>query len=144
MLLRRVSPLGALGEFGREMDRVFCDLIGEDGQSLNRSIPTLNFWEDGDRFFVEAEVPGLKMEDLNVQVLGNTLTIEGQWKTAEDENAHYYRRERMSGEFTRTLTLPVDIDMGQVEAALKDGVLRVTLPKAEVAKARKINVKALE
>jgi len=84
------------------------------------------------------------MEDLNVQVLGNTLTIEGQWKTAEDENARYYRRERMSGEFTRSLTLPVDIDMGQVEAALKDGVLRVTLPKAEVAKARKIDVKALE
>lgn len=146
MLLRKVSPVTVLDTLGREMDRVFGDLFSDNGGFLGRSHRFLpvNLWEEGDRFFVEAEVPGLKMEDLDVQVLGNEVVIKGRWEAIEDEKVRYRLRERLTGEFERTLSLPVEIDTGQVEAVLKNGVLRVTLPKAEVARAKKITVKALE
>lgn len=144
MLLQRMSPLPGVGQLRREMDRLFTDFLPEmDGGFLRAQVfPALNVWEDGDRFFVEAEVPGLKMENVDVQVLGNELTIKGHREVPEDENVVYHRRERGTGEFVRTISLPAEIDTAKVEAVLKDGVMTVTLPKAEIAKARKIMVKS--
>jgi HSP20 family protein len=106
-----------------------------------QAFPALNIWDDGQRICAEAEVPGFKMDDLEVSVVGNQLTIKGRREFSTEKDATYHRRERRTGEFTRTLTLPVEINAEKVEATLKDGVLTVVMPKSEAALARKIAVK---
>lgn len=107
--------------------------------------PRLNVWEQDDVFYAEAEVPGLRQEDLELSVVGNELTIKGRRETAAEksgEQAVYHRRERNVGEFTRVVTLPAEINPDAVTASLTGGVLTVKLPKAEAAKPRRINVQA--
>lgn len=145
MLLRRLGPIATFGHLGREMERFFNDYFPE-GEMAGRvrAYPALNAWEDGETYFVEAEVPGFKMENIDVEVLGNEVTIKGRRELPARDNATFHRQERGHGEFSRVLTLPADINPDKVEAAMKDGVLTVKMPKAEAAKARKITVKALE
>ena len=105
--------------------------------------PALNLWEDGDTFHAEAELPGFKIEDLDLAVAGSELRIRGRRETPAGKTWAVHRRERPSGEFSRTITFPAEIDADRVQAALQDGVLRVTLPKAPSAKPRRIDVKVL-
>jgi len=102
--------------------------------------PALNTWQDGDNAWIEAELPGLAMEDLEVLVKGGEVTIAGERKLGEPQGANWHRRERSHGRFSRTLTLPWDVDADKVTATLRDGVLTVQLPKAERAKPRKVKV----
>jgi len=81
------------------------------------------------------------MEDVEVLVNGDELTIKGQRKAAEAKEQSFHRQERVIGNFSRTVTLPFDVDAEKVQATLKDGVLRITLPKAASARPRKIEVK---
>ena len=145
MLLQRM-PLAGFGQLRREMDRLLGEFLPELDGALERPLgfPAVNVWEDDERMFVEAEVPGLSMQDLDVEVVGGELLLKGRREAAGHEDVTYHRRERGVGEFMRRITLPVDIDANRVEAALKDGVLTITLPKAEQAKVKKIEVKALE
>lgn len=145
MLLRRWMPLDAFADFGREMERLVGDIVHETGGITSRSLgyPALNIREEGDALIVEAEVPGASMADIDVEVLGNELTIAGRRESVDDENAAYLRRERRVGEFRRVVTLPEEIDGDKVKAVLQNGVLTVTLPKAEAAKARRIEIKNL-
>jgi HSP20 family protein len=106
-----------------------------------RVFPALNVWEDGDRFYAEAEVPGVKMDDMEIYASGNELTVRGQRKPLEDNEVTYHRQERGGGEFSRVITLPAEVNADKVEATLKNGVLTVMLPKAEAARMRKIQVK---
>jgi len=143
MHLQRITrPL--FPELRREMDRLFDNFLGTDGfspLSNVRPFPALNLSEDHDRLLVEAEVPGLRMSGLEILIQGNELTIKGRRTPMEGENLVYHRRERGAGEFTRFLTLPIEVDAERVEATLKDGVLTIVMPKAETARARKIAVK---
>jgi len=100
----------------------------------------LNVWEENDVYCVEAEVPGLKSEDLELSVVGNQFTLKGRRGTSADQATTFHRRERGHGEFVRTLGLPAEVAADQVTASLADGVLTVKLPKAEAAKPRKISV----
>ena len=102
--------------------------------------PALNTWQDGDFAYVEAELPGLTMDDIEVYVVGNEITISGERKLEEPKDAAWHRRERSQGRFSRTLALPWEIDPDKVEAKLHDGVLTVRLPKAESAKPKKVKV----
>jgi len=105
--------------------------------------PLMNITENKDNYYVRAELPGLKAEDLELSVTGDTLSISGERKIpAEDEKAQYHRREREAGRFSRIVSLPAQLDTGKVEASCTDGVLTVILPKAEVAKPRQIAIKA--
>ena len=106
--------------------------------------PPLNVWEDGDVLRIEAEIPGVKIEDIEVSFDNGELTLKGEKKFEAKENAPLHRRERLYGSFARTLTLPWEVVADKVSAELKDGVLIVTLPKAEAAKPRKVAVKYLE
>lgn len=124
----------------REVGDLF-DSFFNGHESRARAYPAVNVWEEGDNLFAEAEVPGLSMEDIEVLVVNNELTIKGNRRAAADDNPNYHRRERGVGEFCRTLSLPVDIDANKVEATLKNGVLTIRLPKAESARPRKINVR---
>ncbi len=128
-----------------ELDRLFDSFVERDPfapVATTRPFPALNIWEDNNRLMVEAEVPGLSLEALEILVQGNELTIKGQRRPAVTESEVYHRRERGTGEFTRFVTLPYEIESEGVEATLKDGVLTIVLPQAEKVRARKIQVKS--
>ena len=99
----------------------------------------INIREEDDAYILSALVPGLKAEDLNIQVLEDALRIEGEYKADEQS---YLVRELPGGSFTRTLRLPSVIDAEHVEAKIADGVLTLTLPKAESARPKKISIKS--
>lgn len=105
--------------------------------------PTLNLWDDGERFHAEAELPGFKIEEVELSVAGAQFEIRGRRTFEPKKGWTVHRHERASGEFARTVTFPAEIDAANVQAVLKDGVLSVTLPKAPSAKPRKIEVKVL-
>jgi HSP20 family protein len=145
MLLRREGSV-PLAQLRDEMDRLVTDFFGTPAAPARRAwrtgdFPALNVWEDGDVFYAEAEVPGLKQENLEISVVGTDLTIHGRRGGEPREGASYHRQERGTGEFNRVLRLPEEIDAAKVEATLTDGVLLIKLPKAESAKPRKIKVK---
>lgn len=99
----------------------------------------INVREEENAYVLSALVPGLKAEDLNIQVLDDVVRIDGEYKAAEES---YLVRELPSGSFTRTLRLPAAIEADSVEAKIADGVLTLTLPKAESARPKKIQVTA--
>jgi len=126
-----------------EMDRLF----GLQGAPVLRTLapayPPLNVWEDETAFHVEAELPGLTREQLQVTVTQrDQLTLRGERRPEEGERSNWHRRERGFGRFERVLSLPAPVDADKVEAKLEHGVLRLTLPKAAEALPRRITVKA--
>lgn len=102
----------------------------------------LDVARDGDRFVVQAEVPGLRLEDLDVTVHGRELAIAGERKALEFADVAQIHRERAVGRFERRLRLPAEIDGDHVTAEVSDGLLTVTLPLAEHARSRRIEVRA--
>lgn len=145
MMSVRFSPLR---ELESEMDRMrsqFPELWGRRpaaGPALSAGFPALNAWEDDESFYVEAEIPGLGLEDLEIYVQeGQTLSIKGQRKEPGFEGATWHRRERAYGAFERSLPLPGLVDPDQVSATLKHGVLTIKLPKSPQLRPRKIEVK---
>lgn len=143
---RALSPLFQnvpVHQFRNEIDRLVSDFFGPSVREWlpQGGSPRLNVWEENDALVAEAEVPGLKSEDLDISVVGDQLTIRGKREeTKHEQEAAYHRRERTVGEFVRSVTLPVEINADDVAATLNNGVLTVRLPKAERAKPRKINV----
>jgi HSP20 family protein len=104
--------------------------------------PAVNVWADEHAVFVEADLPGVDPSKLDVSVTeGNRLTISGERPEVTVENAVWHRQERGNGTFVRELTLPTLVDADKVEARYDQGVLRLTLPKADAAKPRKITVR---
>lgn len=100
----------------------------------------INIHEQDDAYILSALVPGLNAEDLNIQVLEDVVRIEGEYKMDEQD---YLVRELPGGSFTRTLRMPSVIDADHVEAKIADGVLTLTLPKAESARPKKISIKSI-
>jgi HSP20 family protein len=104
--------------------------------------PAINVWEENDTFMLEAEVPGIPLNRLEISCQGRDLVLRGDRQDSDDPKERYERRERFSGAFVRSLTLPADIDSDRIGASLEDGVLRITIPKAETAKPRRIEVRS--
>jgi HSP20 family protein len=104
------------------------------------AFPLVNVFNDGEDFVLVAELPGVKKEDLDIQVRGDTLRIQGKKTIAHDEGASVHRRERSAGQFDRTLTLPAEVDAAKVAAQYRDGVLTLRLPRAESAKPRTVAI----
>ena len=150
MVMRRVLPMHPINQLRDEMDRLVGGFLGNPAAATaaryvaGRGFPSINVWEQGDSLFAEAEVPGLTGDHVEIMVVGNELTIKGERPEDLESGKTYHRRERGVGTFTRVVRLPVDVNAEQVQASLKDGVLLVTLPKAEAAKPRKIQVNAGE
>jgi HSP20 family protein len=138
------SPFGELERMRRQMDLLSEGLSrGLWGEPTAGVFPLMNVTEDKDNYYVRAELPGFKGTDLDISVTGDTLSISGERKLPpEDEKATYHRREREAGRFSRILNLPAQMDTGKVEAHCTDGLLTITLPKAEAAKPKQIAVKA--
>jgi HSP20 family protein len=126
--------------FRSEVDRLFGrQVLGPAGGAA----PALNVWEDEAAFYVEADLPDVSADKLDLTVKeGSRVTISGERKPAEPVNAVWHKQERFAGAFTRELTLPTPVDADKVEARFEHGVLKLTLPKSEAARPRKIAVKA--
>ena len=108
--------------------------------AMEGSLPKTNLYEDGDHFEIRAEVPGLDKEKLNVKIQGNYLEISGDRTIDVPDGYKIQNTERESTSFSRSFTLPGEVDVTKVEATLKNGVLYLTLPKAETAKPAKIAI----
>jgi HSP20 family protein len=106
-------------------------------------VPVVDVFEKEDKFVVKAELPGMKEEDIDVSVVGDTLTIKGEKKTeTEVKEEDYYRCERSYGSFFRSIPLPATVEADKIEASYGDGVLEVSLPKAAKIKPKKVAVSA--
>jgi HSP20 family protein len=138
---------GQLQQLQSEMNRLF-QRWGDGGlRGLGlAAYPPVNVWEENDTIYVQAELPGMRLEDLEIYVTGSDqLTLKGERKPAAAvKGVVQHRQERGFGSFVRVLPLPFAVDANQVEARLENGVLLVKLPKHESAKPRKIVVKAAE
>jgi HSP20 family protein len=144
----RWQPLGTVwSEINRLQDQMeqWSGRLGmNDPRQFARSVyPPLNLWEDANNLYVEAELPDLELSDLEIFVDGdNMLSIKGEHKQPEQKNGMCHRHERCHGGFSRVGELPQSVDSDKVTAELKHGVLTITLPKRQEAKARRIAVKA--
>lgn len=143
MLLRRVNGWNPMNRLQEEMERLWGQFGAEPVfGSAPGAFPALNVWEDDENIYAEAELPGLRLEDLELFVMGNELSIKGTRKFDEQPNTTVHRRERGTGSFSRVVRLPVEVDAQKVSANLRNGVLTVTLPKAPEAKPRKVEIQA--
>ena len=126
----------------REMNRLFDSTF----QRTYRKAPTfpaVNVWANEDGLLVTAEVPGISTEDIDIIVVGETLTLSGTRALDETNgDSKYHRHERGHGEFNRTIQLPFQVDADKVSASFTDGVLKITLPRKDEDKPKKITVKA--
>ena len=126
----------------RDMDRLFGQVVGRAYWPPHAGVyPLLNVTGDKDNFYVRAEIPGMESKDISIAATGRNLTISGERKIAsEGQNVKYHRREREGGQFSRVISLPNDIQVDKIEAGYIDGILTVTVPKAEEAKPKQIVV----
>jgi HSP20 family protein len=125
----------------REMNRLF-DTGPDRLLRQAAAFPPMNIWSSDEGLVVTAEIPGVNVDDLEITVVNETLTLKGQRAADEiNENSRYHRRERGQGRFARSIQLPFPVNSGEVDANMKDGVLYVSLPRAEEDKPRKITVK---
>ena len=127
----------------RDMDRMFEVSMPRLPRARAARFPAVNVWtNDQEGVIVSAELPGVSPEVLDISVTADTLTISGS-RSPEDlpEGAQYHRRERYCDEFSRTVQLPYTVDTNQVEASAENGVLMITLPRAETERPKQIEVK---
>lgn len=139
-----LSTRGMWSEVNRlrnEMEHLFG---GNGFRQVNRSVyPPMNLWEDENHLYVEAELPGFDLENLEITVTGeNQLSLQGVRKQPEMEGGTWHRQERGYGNFHRMIELPEHVNSDDVSAEFKHGVLTIRLPKKEEAKPRRIEVKS--
>jgi len=137
-------PFDRLSSLRDEIDRLF-DLstpsLTRDAALFSGWAPAIDVHQDKDHVFVKCELPGMKKEDIDISLHNGTLTVSGERKNeTEQKEGEWFRSERFFGKFQRSVTLPTDVDSANVKAAYKDGILTVTLPKAEEAKPKQIEV----
>ena len=150
MFVRRVWPSrptfdGSFSDFDqirREMLRLL-DATDDVGPSSGVGVfPPLNITQDDDNFYLRAEIPGIKPAELSISALRNRLSISGKREIPrEHDRVSYHRKERPEGGFNRAVTLPTEVDAERVDAHYTDGILTLTLPKAEQLKPRQIAVR---
>lgn len=143
--LIRWDPAGEMVSLRDAMDR----LLGESfirpwfgqGAFFGGESPALDMYETDDAIVVEATIPGVKPEEIDVQLAGNVLTIKGERKEEKKEKkAAYIYQERSYGSFCRSVTLPIEVDADKAQAEFKHGVLTLTIPKSEAVKPKSIKI----
>ncbi len=129
--------------FRSAVDRLF-ETFGEGEEPWRgawEAYPRMAAYDVGARYVIEAELPGVRMEDLEITCMDRTLTVRGERSEEEASGESYERRERPAGTFLRTIELPDPVDSGKTEATLEEGILRIAVPKAESASPRRIEIR---
>ena len=147
MSIVRYDPFRDLRTLQEEVNRLFTGNIArgfdEEGIARGAWSPSVDIYENKDHIVLEAELPGMKREDFDLSVENNVITLRGERHfEKKDESDNYHRVERAYGSFTRSFTLPNTVTAEGATADYSNGVLRVTLPKREETKARRIEIKA--
>lgn len=139
-----LDPVSGMLALQRELERVFehPSLQFDRGLSGRGQFPPVNVFAGQDGYVVKMEVPGVAPEDINIEAHDRALVVRGKREAARKEGGGFHRRERESGQFSRSLQLPDDLDLTRAEASCKHGVLTVRIPKREEKKPRQISVKA--
>jgi HSP20 family protein len=136
-----MDPFRELRRLQEDMDRLMVGLVpGGAGSAAAGVFPSVNIYSGQDGIAVLAELPGVNKEDLEVSAQGDTLTLQGRRSPVAQDAAAYHRNERRSGTFTRSVQLPYRIDPSRIEAHLENGVLRLSLPRPEEDKPRRIAI----
>ena len=141
----RYDPFRDLRTLQEEVNRLFSTNLTRafDDEGIGRGAwaPSVDIYENKDQIVLEAELPGMKQEDFDLHIENNVITLRGERKFSKtDESDNYHRVERSYGAFTRSFTLPQTVTAEDARAEYNNGVLRVTLPKREEAKSRRIEV----
>jgi HSP20 family protein len=127
-----------------EMDSLFeqpsAGNFGRQAQLFSGWTPALDLYQNNDSVIAVVEIPGMRKEEIDISLHDGMLTIAGERQSSLGEGENAERTERLSGKFRRSVTLPTRVDAGKVSASYKDGILTVTLPKAEEAKPKKVEV----
>ncbi|QGJ70468.1 Molecular chaperone [Planctomycetales bacterium 10988] len=145
MVANRTQNGLPLNRWQQQMESFFDEVLSPQNWQGNSPFnvprfPLVNLWEDDDNLYAEAELPGFSLDDLEIYVLGEELTIKGERKVSDEEDVKVHRRERVRGKFERVFRLPTSVSADEVKAVLANGVLTLTLPKTPEAKPRKINI----
>src|SRR5678809_65812 len=145
MTIVRYDPFRDLRTLQEEVNRLFSTNLtrgfGEEGIGRGAWAPSVDIYENKDQIVLEAELPGMKKEDFDLSIENSVITLRGERRFEKtDESDNYHRVERSYGQFTRSFTLPQTVSAEGATAEYNNGVLRVTLPKKEETKARRIQV----
>lgn len=139
--LRRWEPLGELVSLRNAMDRLMEEGFARPLELMGVTSVPIDMYQTDKDVVVKASLPGVKPEEIDISVVGDSLTIKGERQAEEKvEREDYFYQERRYGSFSRTIALPVSVQADKADAKFENGVLTLTLPKAEAAKARKIQV----
>ena len=146
MAIVRWNPVRDLLGLQEEMNMIFGDFLGNtrraEDTGLVRWAPRVDIAEVNGRYELTADLPGMKKDDIKIEVQDNILTLRGEKKLEEEKKEKNYRLcERYFGEFMRTFTLPENVNRDGIQAEFKDGVLTVAIPKVEKPKPKQIEVK---
>jgi len=143
-LIIRREPMHEMLTLREAMDRLFDDAFTRPLSLSGAAVmPAIDLYQTEDDVVVKAALPGLKADDVQISITGDTLSLCGEFKQDDEQKeATYHIREKRYGSFERSMTLPVEVQTDKAEADFKDGVLTITLPKAEAVKPKTINVKA--
>jgi len=149
MAIERWQPFSELMSLRQAMDRLFEDSFVRPSRILTTlgetAAPALDVYQTPNEVVVKAALPGLKPEDINIDITGDTLTIKGETKAEREiKKEDYLYQERRYGTFSRSVVLPGGLQPDKAEATMEDGVLTLTIPKAEEIKPKAIKVKAKE
>jgi HSP20 family protein len=136
------SPWREMERLRRDMNRLFAQMPTGFAGDVAPTFPAMNVWTDENGAIVTAELPGVAPDDIDISVTGDTLTVKGSRQPDElEEGGTYHRRERRYGNFTRAFQLPFQVEPDKVEASFGNGVLQISLPRAEQDIPKKIAVK---
>ena len=149
-MIRRMNEINnmfsAMDLLRNRMDKVFegfdSSFLNDPVFSIPSNSPRTNLLEGGDHFEVQAEVPGVSKEDLNIKIQGKYLEISGERTVDVPEGYKIHRSERVGSSFSKSFTLPDNVDADNVDGTLKDGILYLNLPKLEAVKPKQITIKS--
>lgn len=137
--MTRWEPFAELAELRDRLDRAFGEMAGGEGRTW---APRIDVAREKERIVVQAELPGIKPEEVEISIEGDVLTISGHHEqTEEKKERDFVRRERRYGSFSRSMPLPEGLDPDQIEADYEDGVLEVSIPVPPEEKAKKVQIK---
>jgi HSP20 family protein len=142
--LTRWEPVHDFLSLQDAMDKLFDEMITQPGgiSPLEQIVPALDMYQTANEIVIKASLPGLNAEDMDISIAGDVLTIKGELlKETEDSKATYHIRERRWGSFTRSINLPAPVVADKAKAEFENGVLKLTLPKAEEVQAKVITIK---
>ncbi len=147
MAVVKWDPLRDLLSIQDRMNRLFEQTLSrsrtEEGIAASTWSPAVDIYETSETIVMKAELPGLSREDIEIHIRDNTLTLKGERRFAKDvQQENYLRIERVYGAFQRNFTLPATIQQDKIRAVFRDGVLELTLPKAEAAKPKRVTIEA--